>query len=63
MEARDVMRDSHRDADVYEFRNMADVAELVVRSALSRRESRGLHFITDYREADATQPRDTVLSS
>jgi L-aspartate oxidase len=46
--------------DLIELRNLVTVADLIVRSARSRKESRGLHFTTDY-PGPADQARDTVL--
>ncbi|MDA0577977.1 MAG: L-aspartate oxidase [Verrucomicrobia bacterium] len=47
--------------DMLELRNIADVADLIVRSAQARRESRGLHYTLDYPEL-AAEARDTVIS-
>ena len=46
--------------DLIELRNLLEVADLIVRSALSRHESRGLHYTLDYPDL-APEARDTVL--
>ena len=46
--------------DLIELRNLLEVADLIVRSALSRHESRGLHYTLDFPET-LPEPRDTVL--
>ena len=46
--------------DLIELRNLLQAAELIVKSALHRKESRGLHFTMDYPETDEV-PKDTVL--
>ena len=46
--------------DLIELRNLLQTAELIVRSALARHESRGLHYTLDYPDL-LSEARDTVL--
>jgi L-aspartate oxidase len=51
------------DPDVVELRNLVQVAQLVVHCAQLRRESRGLHYNSDYPYRDnERQLRDTLLT-
>ncbi|SER65538.1 L-aspartate oxidase [Nitrosomonas sp. Nm51] len=47
-------------SDLLELRNLVDTADLIVRSAMLRHESRGLHYSRDYPDMLA-QARNTVL--
>jgi L-aspartate oxidase len=46
--------------DLLELRNLATVAELIIRCAMQRKESRGLHYTLDYPEL-ASIAQDTVM--
>jgi L-aspartate oxidase len=46
--------------DLIELRNLVDVADLIIRSALSRHESRGLHYTIDFPDL-LPVAKDTIL--
>jgi L-aspartate oxidase len=51
-------------SDLLELRNIADVADVIIKMAMHRKESRGLHYTLDYPgRNDANFKQDTLLST
>jgi len=48
-------------SDLLELRNLVIVADLIIKSALERKESRGLHYTLDYPKQDNSLRKNTVL--
>jgi len=60
-EAMPVWRDSQWTDSLLEVRNMIEVADLIIRCAQARHESRGLHYNTDYPAPRDDARHDTVI--
>ena len=49
-------------SDLIELRNLVQIADLIIKSATMRKESRGLHYTLDYPSMNEEYSSDTVLS-
>ena len=62
-EIEDFFKNHEVDADLIEVRNIAQVADIIIQSARTRRESRGLHYNLDWlKRDDQAFKHDTILS-
>ena len=48
--------------DLLELRNLAQVADMIIRCAMQRHESRCLHYTLDYPQTDGDYPGNTILT-
>ena len=48
--------------DLIELRNIVCVAEIIVTSAMSRKESRGLHYLKNFPETNPELAKDTIVA-
>ncbi len=62
-EIHDYYRNFTVTSDLIELRNLALVSTLIVQSAQSRSESRGLHYNLDYRTKDPNLAKNTILQA
>ena len=61
-EVHDYIRQGFTRSDLFDLRSMVEVSDLVVRCALTRKESRGLHYIQEHPEVDDKHwKKDTIL--
>jgi L-aspartate oxidase len=60
-EVEDYYKRSKLTSELLELRNMAAVSYMIIRSALRRNESRGLHYMTDYPESSDKYLKDTIV--
>ncbi len=62
-EIQDYYRRSTISSRLIELRNLATIAKLIIKSALERKESRGLHYNIDYPDTSDEQRKNIILRS